>query len=61
MEVKQGRKKLVPLLKVSLSRPWVLLFAEPIVLILSIYQAVVYATLYMCFGKLLHCHGNYLI
>lgn len=51
MEVKQGRKKLWPTLKVSLSRPWVLVAVEPIVLIFSVYQAIIYATLYMCFGK----------
>lgn len=52
MEVKQGRKKLLPMLKVSLSRPWVLVAVEPIVLIFSVYQAIIYATLYMCFGKM---------
>ena len=51
MEVKQGRKKLWPTLKVSLLRPWVLVLVEPIVLIFSVYQAIIYATLYMCFGK----------
>ncbi|GME43665.1 Major facilitator superfamily [Neofusicoccum parvum] len=34
----------------SLSRPWVLLFVEPIVLLLSVYMAIVYGTLYMLFG-----------
>ena len=34
----------------ALLRPWILLFAEPIVLLLSIYMAVVYGTLYMLFG-----------
>jgi hypothetical protein len=33
----------------ALSRPWILLFAEPIVLLLSIYMAIVYGTLYMLF------------
>jgi hypothetical protein len=36
--------------KTSLSRPWILLFREPIVLLLSIYMAIIYGTLYMCFG-----------
>ena len=36
--------------KVALSRPWILLFREPIVLLLSIYMAIIYGTLYMCFG-----------
>ena len=38
------------LLKTSLSRPWVLLFREPVVLLLSIYMALVYGTLYMLFA-----------
>ncbi|KIX96704.1 uncharacterized protein Z520_07423 [Fonsecaea multimorphosa CBS 102226] len=36
--------------KRSLSRPWALLFREPIVLLLSIYMAVIYGTLYLCFA-----------
>lgn len=36
--------------KIALSRPWILLFREPIVLLLSIYMAIIYGTLYMCFG-----------
>ncbi|PYI00018.1 MFS general substrate transporter, partial [Aspergillus ellipticus CBS 707.79] len=34
----------------SLSRPWVLLFREPIVFILSIYIAFIYGTLFMMFA-----------
>lgn len=34
----------------SLIRPWVLLFLEPIVLLISIYMAIIYGTLYMLFG-----------
>ncbi|UKZ80218.1 hypothetical protein TrVFT333_007975 [Trichoderma virens FT-333] len=37
-------------LKVSLSRPWALLFYEPIILLLSLYQSITYGTLYMFFG-----------
>ncbi|KAK4893303.1 MFS siderochrome iron transporter 1, partial [Elasticomyces elasticus] len=36
--------------KTSLSRPWILLFREPIVLLLSIYMAIIYGTLYLLFG-----------
>lgn len=36
--------------RTALSRPWVLLFLEPIVAIMSIYMAIVYGTLYMMFG-----------
>ncbi|KAJ6033811.1 uncharacterized protein N7446_007897 [Penicillium canescens] len=34
----------------ALKRPWVLLVAEPIVLIASAYMAILYGTLYMMFG-----------
>ncbi|PYH87805.1 multiple drug resistance protein [Aspergillus ellipticus CBS 707.79] len=33
----------------ALLRPWILLFAEPIVLLLSTYMAIIYGTLYMLF------------
>ncbi|RDA92768.1 hypothetical protein CP533_0816, partial [Ophiocordyceps camponoti-saundersi (nom. inval.)] len=36
--------------KVALSRPWLLLFLEPIVLLTSLYMAIIYGTLYMCFA-----------
>lgn len=36
--------------KTALSRPWVLLFREPIVFLLSIYMAIIYGTLYMMFA-----------
>ncbi|OGE47636.1 hypothetical protein PENARI_c039G10839 [Penicillium arizonense] len=35
---------------VTLSRPWVLLFREPIVLLISIYMSIIYGTLYMFFA-----------
>lgn len=34
----------------SMRRPWALLFTEPIVLLLTIYLAIVYGILYMLFG-----------
>lgn len=36
--------------KTALSRPWILLLREPIVLMLSIYMAIIYGTLYLMFG-----------
>jgi multidrug resistance protein len=45
-----GRPTLAESFKTALSRPWILLFKEPIVLLLSIYMAIVYGTLYMLFG-----------
>lgn len=50
MEIKQGPKKLSQVMKTALSRPWILLVMEPIVTVLSLYQAVIYATLYLCFA-----------
>lgn len=36
--------------KTALSRPWILLFREPIVLLLSVYMSIIYGTLYMMFA-----------
>jgi len=47
---KSGRVSIGSLFKTALSRPWVLLFREPIVFLLSLYLAIVYGTLYMLFG-----------
>ena len=38
------------LIKKSLLLPWTLLVREPIVLLLSIYMSIIYATLYLCFA-----------
>lgn len=38
------------IVRISLLRPWALLFLEPIVLLISIYMAIIYGTLYLCFG-----------
>ncbi|KAK3375412.1 major facilitator superfamily domain-containing protein [Podospora didyma] len=37
-------------IKTALLRPWILLFCEPIVLLTSIYMAIVYGTLYLMFA-----------
>jgi multidrug resistance protein len=50
MDVDQGVVAIGDAFKTALSRPWILLFREPIVLILSIYMAIVYGTLYMLFA-----------
>jgi multidrug resistance protein len=39
-------------LSVALSRPWILLFREPIVLLMSLYMSIVYGTLYMFFAAI---------
>lgn len=49
-DVDQGPTTLGHVMKTSLSRPWVLLFREPIVFLLSIYMAIIYGTLYMLFS-----------
>ncbi|KAI2469668.1 MFS general substrate transporter [Annulohypoxylon bovei var. microspora] len=46
----QGRVSLGESFKVALSRPWVLLFREPIVFLMSLYMAIIYGTLYMLFA-----------
>lgn len=46
----RGKITLGQSLKTALSRPWILLFKEPIVLLLSIYMAIIYGTLYMLFA-----------
>jgi multidrug resistance protein len=42
--------KLSNVLKIALSRPWILLFRELIVFLLSLYIAIIYGTLFMLFG-----------
>ncbi|KAF4534232.1 MFS multidrug transporter [Lasiodiplodia theobromae] len=49
-EIRSGPVSLKEALSTSLSRPWILLFKEPIVLLLTIYLGVIYGTLYMLFG-----------
>ncbi|KAK2601772.1 hypothetical protein QQS21_004656 [Conoideocrella luteorostrata] len=46
----RGRVTLAESFKTALSRPWILLFKEPIVFLLSVYMAIVYGTLYMLFA-----------
>lgn len=50
MEIEHGKKTVAQEFKTALSRPWILLFREPIVLLLSIYMAIIYGTLYMMFA-----------
>jgi len=50
LDIDRGQVSLADAFKTALSRPWVLLFREPIVLILSIYMAIIYGTLYMLFA-----------
>ncbi|KAF2997208.1 hypothetical protein E8E14_001213 [Neopestalotiopsis sp. 37M] len=50
IDAHNGKVTLKAKLNVALSRPWILLFKEPIVLLLSIYMAIVYGTLYLLFA-----------
>lgn len=49
-DIDQGKITLREAFKTALSRPWILLFREPIVFLLSLYMAIVYGTLYMLFA-----------
>lgn len=50
VDIEKGEISAGKILRIALVRPWILLFREPIVLILSIYMAIVYGTLYLLFG-----------
>lgn len=50
LDIEQGKVDLKQSFKVALSRPWILLFREPIVFLLSLYMAIIYGTLYMLFA-----------
>ena len=49
LDIERGKVSTKTAFGTALKRPWILLFAEPIVLLLSIYMAIVYGTLYMLF------------
>lgn len=50
VDIEKGDVSAAATLRIALGRPFVLLFMEPIVLILSIYMSIVYGTLYLLFG-----------
>lgn len=49
IELDRGRVSAKAAFGTALSRPWVLLIKEPIVLLTSVYMAILYGTLYMLF------------
>ncbi|KAF2472135.1 MFS general substrate transporter [Lindgomyces ingoldianus] len=49
-DIEQGTVTIGEAFSTGLKRPWILLFREPIVFLLSIYMAIIYGTLYMLFG-----------
>jgi len=50
IDIDQGKTSLGEAFSTGLKRPWILLFTEPIVLLLSLYMAIIYGILYMLFG-----------
>ena len=50
LEKQRGKVSPAHAFKTALIRPWALLFLEPIVLLISIYMAILYGTLYGLFG-----------
>lgn len=50
LDMDQGKFSIRNAFKTSLMRPWILLFREPIVFLLSLYMAIIYGTLYMLFA-----------
>ncbi|KAJ5646062.1 hypothetical protein N7490_002434 [Penicillium lividum] len=50
LDIERGPMPIGKTLKTALSRPWMLLFREPIVLLCSIYMSIIYGTLYMLFA-----------
>lgn len=50
IEHRQGKPSPAAAFKTAIVRPWALLFLEPIVLLISIYMAIIYGTLFLLFG-----------
>ncbi|KAH8891154.1 MFS general substrate transporter [Thozetella sp. PMI_491] len=50
LEINSGGVELSEVFGKALQRPWVLLFREPIVLVSSVYMAIIYGTIYMFMG-----------
>ena len=50
LEKQRGRTTAARAFKTAIARPWALLFTEPIVMLISIYMAILYGTLYLLFG-----------
>ncbi|KAF4333709.1 multidrug resistance [Fusarium beomiforme] len=50
IDVGRPQTPIIAQFKTAIFRPWVLLFKEPIVLLTSLYMAIIYGTLYLCFA-----------
>ncbi|KAF3055931.1 putative transporter mfs2 [Daldinia childiae] len=58
MDMSKGGKVLNTSILTMISRPWLLLIFEPIILCLSLYQAVVFGTLYLTFAAFPIVYAN---
>jgi hypothetical protein len=52
LEKNQGKKKPAQVFQRAIFRPWIFLCLEPIVLIASLYMAIIYGTVYMFMGAM---------
>jgi MFS family permease len=52
LEKNQGKKHPSEVFQKALVRPWIFLFVEPIVLVASIYMAIIFGTVYMFMGAM---------
>ncbi|TVY81430.1 Efflux pump FUBT [Lachnellula suecica] len=50
LEIENGHKTTTQIFNTAMIRPWILLFREPIVLLLSLYMAIIYGTMYLEFA-----------
>lgn len=50
LDVQHGRESLLTAFRISITRPILLLLFEPIVLLLAIYEAIIYGTIFMFFA-----------
>jgi multidrug resistance protein len=57
-DIDNGKVTLGRTLKKALSRPWILLSSEPIVLVLSTYQAIIYGILFLMFAAFPIVYGE---
>jgi hypothetical protein len=52
LEKNQGKKHPSEVFQKALVRPWIFLFVEPVVLVASIYMAIIFGTVYMFMGAM---------
>ena len=52
LERNQGKKTASQVFRIALTRPWALLIREPVVLVASLFIAIIYGTIYMFMGAM---------